>query len=450
MSTIELLQPFLEKGIHNTHFFNGRLLSAEALQADQEANRQQHQLLGRAIGEGIVYGLEVSAGAISSPPSGTSAPLIKVSAGLALNRLGQALYLPVNIDIALVREKEVLAAGAGLFAACEPPQTTAVLSGTGVYILVLAPASGFEGKAPVSGLGGKGTTGDACGSRYAVEGVQFRLVELNVNSIPGVSPSLRTQLNQLMANNDAASFSKLRNLLAYVCFGTEQLGGFFSDPFRREKGKPVYTVYGALDALYELKSLGDCDVPLALVYWTTKGVQFIDMWVVRRRLAQRSVTESWPLLVGSRRISEAEAMFSQFADHLESIRTNEPNLGSIVAATRFRYLPPVGLLPIAGTGSPSGFNPQTFFGSHASQDVAMLDGNLLRSLLYAALYHEPIDLNTTDKIQLYSIWENIQAVKNNQANQLALVFASPTLAYRGVARFGSAKWDLSRFAPGVR
>ena len=177
-----------------------------------------------------------------------------------------------------------------MFAACEPPQATSVLTGTGVYILVLAPASGFEGRAPVSGLGGNGATGGGCGSRFAVEGVQFRLVSLPVSSMPGISPTLREQLNQLMASGNVASLSKLRNLLAHVCFGTEALQEFFRDPFKRVNNTPLYATYGALDALRAAGSLSDCDVPLALLYWTTQGIQFVDMWSVRRRLTRRAVT----------------------------------------------------------------------------------------------------------------------------------------------------------------
>jgi hypothetical protein len=70
-------------------------------------------------------------------------------------------------------------------------------------------------------------------------------------------------------------------------------------------------------------------------------------------------------------------------------------------------------------------------------------------LLHEATYHEPMAVNATGKIQLYVIWENLQAVKQQQSNQLALVFASPTLHYRGVARYGYALWDVSRFAPSV-
>ena len=80
----------------------------------------------------------------------------------------------------------------------------------------------------------------------------------------------------------------------------------------------------------------------------------------------------------------------------------------------------------------------------------MTDGNLLRSLMHEATYHEPIklaDMSRTNRVQLYTVWENVQAFQAQQTNQLVLVFASHTLPYRGVARFRYARWHLSRFAP---
>ena len=451
MSTKQLTETITDGGIHLTNFFNGRLLTAEDLLTEQTANRQQHQQLGRAIGEGIITGLQVEQAASTGAPGAT----LTVSAGLALNRQGQVLSLPVDTDVALVPAAQQQAADAGLFATCEPPQSMLTPTGKGVYILVLSPASGFEGRAQMSGLSVQGVVGPACGSKYAVEGVQFGLVALDVNNLPGISDSTRSQLIQLMLMNDAASLSKLRNLLAYACFGTETQQGFFSDPFQLINGESPYIAYGALDALRSIGSLTDCDVPLALLYWTLNGIQFVDAWSVRRRLIEPAVTAHWPLLLGDRRAGEAEAMFLQFEEQIHDIRTKESNLASLVVTQRFAYLPPVGLLPIVGSillpipasGSPVGFDVQTFFSSLASQDVALTDGNLLRSLQHEALYHEPIDLSTTTRIQLYLIWENIKAIEAQKSSQLALVFASHTLPYQGVARFGYAHWHLSRFAP---
>jgi hypothetical protein len=219
---------------------------------------------------------------------------------------------------------------------------------------------------------------------------------------------------------------------------------FFRNPFGS-----VVDGYGLLDDLRSTL-LTDCEVPLAVLHWTAQGgINFIDEWAVRRPVTEQPLTDKWPLLVGERRVSETEAMCLQFQEQIEEMTIKETGLDSIVAAARFKYLPPAGLLPIKDTGSPNGFNPQKFFGDRASREIATIDGNLLRALLHEALYHDPIELSAPEKIQLYVIWENLQAVEGLQTTQLALVFASHTLPYRGVARYGYGRWDISRFAPTV-
>src|SRR5690348_8736111 len=95
----DLLKPILDNGIQSTNFFNGRLLMAEDLQTEQTAHRQQHQELGRAIGDGVVYGLVVQQ-VVSSPPP--PQPAVSVSAGLAITRSGRAILLPTDQQVALV------------------------------------------------------------------------------------------------------------------------------------------------------------------------------------------------------------------------------------------------------------------------------------------------------------------------------------------------------------
>jgi hypothetical protein len=126
------------------------------------------------------------------------------------------------------------------------------------------------------------------------------------------------------------------------------------------------------------------------------------------------------------------------------------------------------LLPVRGGGAPNGFDGETFFGARGSRDVAMLNGDALRSLLQEARYHEPIDLSqpvpagrsAVGRIQRYLSWENTRAVDSGALDGRALVFASGALPYRGTARFsvdpendprppGSphyATWGRSRYA----
>ena len=77
----QLLEPILTNGIRQTNFFNGRLLTATDLRDQQAANRRQHEQLGRALGAGIVSGLDVVAD--NGLPN---APTVRVGKGLAVNR----------------------------------------------------------------------------------------------------------------------------------------------------------------------------------------------------------------------------------------------------------------------------------------------------------------------------------------------------------------------------
>ncbi len=370
----QLLEPILEDGIRNTNFFNGRLLTAEALRSEQEANRQQHQQLGQAIGEGVVYGLNVQKQAPppTSPPSGIVAPMVRISAGLALNRKGSSLFLPDDTEVTLIRGTQTDIPETGFFTNCARATTSAVLTGTGVYILAMFPASGFEGRTPMVGLNTNGKAA-ACGARYAVEGVQFKLIGLDLNSLSGISQTTRNQLNDLMTKDDEASLSKLRNWLAHLCFGTEELASFPEDPFKRVSGKSPYMTYGAPDALRSFGSLTDCDVPLALIYWTTSGIQFIDMWSVRRRPIPQTPSAIWPVPMGERRLAEAEAVFLQFQEQLQDIiqtTTNQSELISIKAINHFHYLPSVGLLPIS-RGSAQGISIDNFFSEQPHRQPPM-------------------------------------------------------------------------------
>jgi hypothetical protein len=424
---VDLLTPIPNDRTKLINFFNGRLLTGEDLTNDQGAFRAVDRLLGQAAGPGVVYGLEVRE---SDKSNTVQTPVLAVTAGLAFNRKGVALLLNQDTEIALVRPPGAANGSTSIFQDCAPVQNGAYIAGAGVYLLTIGPASAQEGLAEVVGVN---TAQAACNSRYNVDAVQFRLVPIQ------------------LTETELGDTSHLRNLVAYKCFGVgeslvAEWNAFPANPF----GEPP-AGYGLLDAMRAAKALSDCEAPLATLYWTaTSGLVFVDMWSARRRITRDMDSNRWQALVGDRRSSDAEATFQQFQDHIESIRRSEAALlRSIAAANRFRFLPPAGILPIVGQGSTGGFDLVTFFGTHASRDVATTNGDLVRPLFQEALAREPIDLTSTGAIQLYLIWENLKAVQRGDSDQLAVVFASPTLPYRGVARFGSAKWSLSRFAPRV-
>ncbi|HET9918303.1 MAG TPA: hypothetical protein VFQ30_00580 [Ktedonobacteraceae bacterium] len=437
MSTRNLTEAILDGGIYSINFFNGRLLSGEDLSQEQGANSEARRRMGLAIGDGIAAGLEVSESVDASKPD---APVVTVKAGLAVNRQGNTLELAADTDVSLVMPGTSAGTSQGLFATCQPPGT--YIAGAGVYLLTVAPATGTQGLASVSGLG---NVAASCNVRYNIDGVQFRLIAVNL-PVETVQDSTR-----------------LRNVLAHLCFGTSD---FLVQTFAFEPlSNALQGGYGLLDTLRQsggtqVGCLTDADVPLAMISWTLdNGIEFIDRWSVRRRITRPSPDTRWPLLIGDRRRSEAEAMFLQFEDQVRDISTNEvDNMRTMVATQRFTTLPPFGFLPMVGGGSITGFEFNTFFGTFSQRPlstdtIAMTNGNLLRPLLQEALYHDPISLigpDTSSKFQLYSIWENVQAVQNGLTDQLTLVFASSTLPYRGIARFGYANLGLSHFPQTVR
>ncbi len=410
MTVTQLRTPILSDGIQSIHFFNGRLLSAEDLSQEQAANLQARSLLGKAIGDGVAYGLEVHETAGTS--TGTN-PVITVGAGLALNRDGIPLQLKSPVEIELVRRQENgTSSVTSLFADCQPLQAGPYVTGKGVYLLTIQAASGKEGRAPVSGLGNLDA---GCNAKYSTDGVQFRLIQV------AITP---TELNDV---------NVLRNHLAYRCFGGQDAAvtSFSINPFG-----PVVEQYGLLDGLREQRCLLDNEVPLALIYWSLRGgIEFVDMWSVRRRVTRRSADADWLPLVSDRRAAEGEARFFQYQDHITDIRVNQINLENIIATQQFRRLPAAGLLPISDTRSSRGFRYQQFFRDQTCNIPVFIQSAQLESLLHESFHYPSIDLRSRELIWLYFVRENQEAIDGSTTNppQKYLVFASGHMPYRGNA-----------------
>jgi len=423
----------------------GRLLSAADLRAEQEAQRAHHGRLGRAIGAGIMEGLEVR---VESDGSAGRPPVLEIQPGLAINRKGQTLELPARESLALVRSREGDAPGPCLFRDCSRPLETRVPVGVGLYVLLLAPADGFRERAPQSGLGGDGRVA-GCGSRYAVEGVRFRLELLDPARLTKISQETRDLLVAELAGADtAARLSRLRNLAAHLCFGTEALRGFAVDPFAREKGFSAVRSHGALDDLRAAGSLTDCEVPLALCFWTLRGIAFLDLWAVRRRPIPAVPSALWPTLAGDRSPADTEAAFFQFQDHLEDLVRAHPNPSAIRTTAFFRYLPAAGLLPIQGEGRTRGVLVPVFFQGRTVRGPVFTEGARAGALLARSLEMQPIDLAEPEMVWLYQLRENRQPEEGETAPPAppAVLFASGFLGFHGPARYDVSRWSYSNYS----
>ena len=403
--TQALDQPYVAStALRTVNFFNGRLLTGDDLSREQATQEGLRRRLGRATGEGIAFGFEVEE---QHALSTKRKPVVTVAAGLAVTRSGIALQLDTDLDVALYRDAATATAGAepgNLFADCQLNAPGTYTAGAGVYLLTVGPDEEPEGRAPVSGLGNEDAL---CNVALEAEALAFRLIRLSV------------PLDQL------AEKELLRNRVAYECFGIDALAGEVANPFG-----PDVTSYGLLDTL-RTQTLTDDEVPLALIGWSIDdGIQFVDLWSVRRRLTR------------NRRDAEREAILRQFAAQIEDLRI-EPGAPTLEARECFEHLPPAGLLPLTASFT-GGFDVTTFFDSIKTTNPVFMEGAKLDGLLAEAAFFPPIDPGSPEAVRLYFVRENAQAAAPPTTRYV--VFVNGRVAYRGDAQFDLAYYDFANYA----
>lgn len=423
--TLQLQEPLNTGGIRSVNFFNGRLLTAKDLTREQAARREADSRLGLALGDGVAVGLE----AARDPALDTaSAPVLRIKAGLAVNRAGQTLRLTGDTSVALSRKFSADTDASDcdcVFANCNPVADGVYVAGAGVYVLAIAPAQTSEGRAPTHGLDPSNVR---CNTDATVEAVQFRLLAIN--------PLRYSDLD--------ISSPLFRNRLAYRCFGLEAREANLADPWRSDPAS-----YGLIDELRAVGgALNDCDVPLAIVYWTAAGLQFVDNWAVRRRLLEPDALTGLSFQARARRLVEADAMCAQFQAQLADLLDASASPTTVAACDYFHYLPPFGMVPLQSAAL-RGFYEASFLDGLVRRPVAgsgqsteFIDARLLGKLRDQALQCEPTDTTLGEFIWVYRPWQNVQALGTVQP---VLVFASGLAPDLALARLDMARFDFSNF-----
>lgn len=435
--TVNLLTPVLSD-VRHVNFFEQRLLTGRDLSDEQVAVETHLRQLGRAVGDGVVQGFDVSIVADGSPGTNGGGPAIAVSPGLAINREGQTLTLENNETIALSRTHDRDRPAADLFDNCEEPGSDAidpVAVGSGAYVLIAAPVNEYRERAPKGGLGDGGRI-SGCGDRYVVEGIQFRLERLDLSIGP---------------TDNLPQRSRVRNRVAQACLGTPQAAALSTDPFAAAS-TGQFAERGALAALRSATRestgqprLSNCDVPLAVLLWTFGGIQFVDLWSARRHPAQQPHAEDWPALVEPRRTAEAQAALMQFDEHIGWLLRESTNPQAIAATDHFDYLPPAGLLPLDGPDN-IGFQIDAFFSGLLHSEPGTIDRNQVRGLLRESLDYDPIELAQGDFIWVLRCRQNVEAGGSPAPRHFAL-FASPFVPAVELSRFDATRLDAGRFLP---
>ncbi|HKV10067.1 MAG TPA: hypothetical protein VJ725_18145 [Thermoanaerobaculia bacterium] len=409
----DLFTPVLNEHTRSVRFFNGRLLSGEAMTDEQKGLRVARELLAQAVGDGIARGFEVK---VAVGTSTVQAPALTVGAGVAINRRGEILLLENDTEVRLIRPVNPAQAPDKIFQTCVPPQQGVYIADAGVYLLTVCSIGAANGLAPVTGLGGLQAS---CNAKYIVDAVQFRLLELPVDKTLLPNP-------------------RLRNLVAYQCFGVDGLDDFATDPLG-----PTPPPSTLLDKIRGTR-LTDCDVPLAVMYWTaTGGVQFVDLWSVRRRVTETRAAS--PFVLDDARLATAEAMVLQFQEQIRAIFATAARPELVIGTELFRYLPPVGILPYRSDPTRRGFGV-SFFQGLTIRDLYYFEGTKVGYLIDACLRHGPIDLGTREMITVYQIRENMQSLAQGVAVQPAIVFCNGHAPFVSDARYDLAHFNYANFA----
>ncbi len=422
-----LLTPILNDLRVSVNFVNGRVLTGEDLTTEQKVNRVMDGLLGQAIGSGVAYGLEVS---VSDKSSTIPNPVLAVTAGLALNRNGGALLLENDTEISLVRPATAAASAAGSpvksFQDCTPTQPGTYIAGAGVYLLLVCPASGMQGLAELSGIS---TAATSCSSKFRIDGVQFRLMQLDFTLV------------------ELGDRNHLQNLVAYKCFGAADWAQAPTDPF----GNPPAS-FGLIDQLRSQKQITDCEVPLATLYWTaTGGLVWVDMWTVRRLVFPRDSSMPWMPFAGRRRWMEGLAMFLQFQRQVSDMvefGVGSASLTSVVAVDYFRYLPAAGFISIGNINPLDGFDYLQFFKKRTYRSPVFMEGAKLEPLIHYSFLYPPIDLNNQEMLWLYQVRENQETIDTTTMNppKLYFVFTNGHIGFRGEAQYDLNYWNYANYA----
>ncbi len=431
-SILQLLEPVTdESSIRAVNFFNGRLLTSKDFTREQDARHEADARLGLALGEGVAFGLQIEH---DKQASQTDKPVVKVKAGLAFNGKGQALRLNEEVQVALARSFEATSVDC-LFGNCKDSIGGTYVAGAGVYLLTIAPAEKSEGKAANNGLD---PSQIRCNTDTTVETVQFRLIRIN--------RSLYADLN--------VAASSFRNELAYRCFGAGIQPAWFENLLETAPRQD--------DLLETLRKtvLSDREVPLGLMFFTgVADLQFIDAWAVRRPLSR--IADALPSLVEGRRLAVGQAMFQQFQAQIAFLRQPSGDLGSVTAQSHFRYLPPVGIIPVAEETDATDAQATKFFTGLIYRSPVFINAARLEALIRDSLCYPPIDTQTIDPqikekdpqkgemIWLYRVRENLMAIdfaSGKQKPRSYLVFASGHLPYIADAQFDLARWNYSNYA----
>ncbi len=391
----QLFESITEDGVVHANFLNGHLLTAETLQAEQQAQARLNHFLGQALGPGIVRGLQVR-----QLEGESNSERVKVLPGLAINNLGQTLHLGTEVTLKLTKQSDGLSLVSD-FAACNALAADEVYTGSGFYLLTMQLASSYQGKASLSGLPDEPVS-PQCVRGRRVDGVSFRLINMtqDLYAVDAEDLNYAIKIPELVMVTELYPEETLyhywlRSLVACTCIGTPvYYSSQLASKVNVASNDSIQLSYGVLPRVGELD---DCEVPLAVLFWSDEGIRFVEMWAVRRLLMPASMG-GWGLAPWGRRWAEHQALTLHQQEMLSkmaaAIDLGETGLSYFTPEFMFRMMPAMGVVP-------SQFLPEYFFAGFESpfpgdDGSDCVDEKQWRGALADAWRFEPLAIDGSD------------------------------------------------------
>jgi len=316
-------------------WFDGRFLDASALNAEQNYFLARQSDYGRVAGFGVITGLGVRA-------HSDKARTIIIEAGHGLTPSGSQVVLPepLSVDLAAVAEGQQLDASFGISAI---PKASP-FNRTGLYIIALRSVE-YTGN-PIAAYP---THVDAQRSTHDGSVIEATAVTLIPYSDPGAGSELEQR----------------RSVVARELFFEESL-----------KGQP------------------EAVLPLAMLALDHGIIKWLDMFMVRREIAQRE-RNVWGLGLSPRPLRAAH--LRQYSVQLNELHQQLGSGARLIASEHFSVLPPAGPMPASGiNGADFSFN---FFPAEMDVELSIVPEDELPALLEDSMLLPPLDLELTGEAQ---------------------------------------------------
>ena len=352
--------------LHRLHLFNGRALTAAALQSEQAYRAGRLAILGQSVTQGVVKGLALSANLTAADP------VLQVASGYGISASGE--------DVALSR---TLRSTLGSLVVIDP--ATSLVIDTFPNYSKNTSHTAFAGVLLLQPI-----TGQVSGSSVDTG---------PVNQI--VSGNLNASCDQDPSEDAFADWQIVDGVRLVMVAWPPSLGAVPASTDPAFRNRLVYTIFNAEMALTPDDRLpwDMLGVPVALVgFDSTWKAQFVDCAAVVRTgglRRNRYVLPAQPGAAGSFLLAEpalAQARVSQLTEQLSAT----PGLTSLVPA--FASLPPCGVLPARSMDFTK--HAGLWFPSNWTLTVGPVHQEEIETALLAGMTEQPLDPTQNESVEV--------------------------------------------------